>query len=400
MIPCQQDYMKVALIIERAEIELGGAERSLFELSAALKSAGCEVEILAAKGNTRVKNVRLLCSDLPGKRTPLADFEKALKKYISNNSFDIIHSFLPFDFVDVYQPRGGAYPETTARNASSYTNRFIRHYKNTTSLLNSNRAELARAEARICANPAGPVVAALSDYVVRQLKDHYALYDDRIALIRNGVLTERAADTKETDKLRADVLKRLELTEAHQPVFLLFAAHNFRLKGLGVLIRAMQMAAGASDRTAYLLVVGAGNPKKYKRLAAKLNVDHKILFLGPVRKLETILSVCDVAVLPTFYDPSSRFILEALTADKPVITTRFNGATDLFTNNRHGKIIDIPENIPALAEAISHFTDTENINKAAAAIIKDNLREQISISRVAKELIALYHCIIKQRTGE
>ncbi len=64
------------------------------------------------------------------------------------------------------------------------------------------------------------------------------------------------------------------------------------------------------------------------------------------------------------------------------------------------KIIDIPENIPALAEAISHFTDTENINKAAAAIIKDNLREQISISRVARELIALYHCIIKQRTGE
>ena len=400
MIPCQPDYMKVALIIERAEIELGGAERSLFELSAALKSAGCQVEVLAAKGNTRVKNVRLLCSDLPGKRTPLPDFEKALKKYISNHSFDIIHSFLPFDFADVYQPRGGAYPEAAARNASSYTNRFIRHYKSTTSFLNSHRAELARAEARICANPAGPVVVALSDYVVRQFKDHYALYDDRIALIRNGVLTERTADTTETDKLRADVLKQLELTEAHQPVFLLFAAHNFRLKGLAVLIRAMQMAAGATDRTAYLLVVGAGNPKKYKRLAAKLNVEQKILFVGPVRKLETILSVCDVAVLPTFYDPSSRFILEALAADKPVITTRFNGATDLFTNNRHGKIIDIPENIPALAEAISHFTDTENINKAAAAIIKDNLREQISISRVARELVALYHCIIKQRTGE
>ena len=307
---------------------------------------------------------------------------------------------MPFDLADVYQPRGGAYPEAAARNASSYTNRFIRHYKSTTSFLNSHRAELARAEARICANPAGPVVVALSDYVVRQFKDHYALYDDRIALIRNGVLTERTADTTETDKLRADVLKQLELTEAHQPVFLLFAAHNFRLKGLAVLIRAMQMAAGATDRTAYLLVVGAGNPKKYKRLAAKLNVEQKILFVGPVRKLETILSVCDVAVLPTFYDPSSRFILEALAADKPVITTRFNGATDLFTNNRHGKIIDIPENIPALAEAISHFTDTENINKAAAAIIKDNLREQISISRVARELIALYHCIIKQRTGE
>jgi len=86
--------------------------------------------------------------------------------------------------------------------------------------------------------------------------------------------------------------------------------------------------------------------------------------------------------------------------DKPVITTRFNGAIDLFTNHRHGRIIDLPENIPALAEAISHFTDTDNINKAAAAIIKDNLKEQISISRVARQLITLYHAIIEHRTGK
>jgi len=390
--------MKVALVIERADIELGGAERSLFELSTALKSAGCEVEILAAKGSTKAKNVRFLCSNLPGKRTPLPAFVKALRRYISENSFDIVHSFLPVDFCDVYQSRGGAYPEAAARNAASYPNRFVRYCKNATTFLNFQRAELARSEARICADPAGPAVAALSDYVARQFKDHYNLYNDRIALIRNGVLTDRTADPRDADKLRADILNRLSLKEADQPVLLLFAAHNFRLKGLGPLIKAMQMTASSSDRTAYLVVAGAGKPEKYKRLAAKLNVDKKILFLGPLRKIETALVVCDVAVLPTFYDPSSRFILEALAADKPVITTRFNGATDLFTNHRHGRIVDIPQNIPALAEAISHFTDTDNINKAAAAIIKDNLREQISIRRVARELIALYHAIIENRT--
>ncbi len=390
--------MKVALIIERADVELGGAERSLFELSAALKSAGCEVEILAAKGSTKVKNVRLLCSDLPGKRTSLSIFEKALKQYVSQNSFDIIHSFLPLEFCDVYQPRGGAYPEAALRNADSYPIRFVQYCKSAAVFLNFRRAELARAEARICSEPSGPVVAALSDYVVRQFKNYYGLYDDRISLIRNGVLTERTVDPRYTNKMRADILNRLSLKEADRPVLLLFAAHNFRLKGLAPLIRAMQMTAGSSGRTAYLVVVGAGKPGKYKRLAKKLNVDQKILFLGPLRKIETALAVCDVAVLPTFYDPSSRFILEALAADKPVITTKFNGATDLFTNNRHGRIIDIPRNIPALAEAISYFTDTGNINKAAAAIIKDNLKEQISIGRVAKELITLYHNVIECRT--
>lgn len=392
--------MKVALVIERADIELGGAERSLFELSAALKSAGCRVEILAAKGNTNAKSVRLLCADRPGKRTPLPVFEKALKKYLLQNSFDIIHSFIPLDFCDIYQPRGGAYPEAAARNTASYSNPFIRYYKNATASLNFRRAELARAEKRICADPKGPIIAALSDYVVRQFKNHYRLYDDRIVLIHNGVLTDRAADSSDTDKLRNDILTRLSLSEDDQPVLFLFVAHNFRLKGLGPLIKAMQMAASSSDRTAYLVITGAGKPEKYKRLAEKLNVDKKILFLRPLRKIETAITVCDVAVLPTFYDPSSRFVLEALAADKPVITTRFNGATDLFTNNRHGRIVDIPENIPALSEAISYFTDTNNINKAASAITKDNLREQISITRVARQLIALYHAIIEHRAGK
>lgn len=392
--------MKVALIIERADIELGGAERSLFELSSALKSAGCEVEILAAKGNTKVKNARLLCPDLPGKRTSLSVFENKLKKHISENSFDIIHSFLPFDFCDVYQPRGGAYPEAAFRNAASYNNRFVQYCKSAAVFLNFRRAELARAEARICSVQHGPVVAALSDYVVRQFKNYYGLYDDRISLVRNGVLADRTVDPRYTNKMRADILNRLSLKEAHRPVLLLFAAHNFRLKGLAPLIKAVQMAAGSSDRMAYLVVVGAGKPGKYKRLAKKLNVDKKILFLGALRKIETALAVCDVAVLPTFYDPSSRFILEALAADKPVITTKFNGATDLFTNNRHGRIIDIPQNIPALAEAVSYFTDTENINKVAAAIIKDDIKKQVSINRVAKELIALYHKIIENRAGK
>ena len=40
---------KIAIIIERATVELGGAERSVFELAEALRDVGLEVDILAAK---------------------------------------------------------------------------------------------------------------------------------------------------------------------------------------------------------------------------------------------------------------------------------------------------------------------------------------------------------------
>jgi glycosyltransferase involved in cell wall biosynthesis len=104
-----------------------------------------------------------------------------------------------------------------------------------------------------------------------------------------------------------------------------------------------------------------------------------------------------VAVLPTFYDPCSRYILEALAACKPVITTKFNGASDFFVHNRHGKVLDTPEDINALAEAIRYFTDTKNIEKASQAIIEDNLKENISIDRAARQLLDVYESILQRK---
>ena len=123
----------------------------------------------------------------------------------------------------------------------------------------------------------------------------------------------------------------------------------------------------------------------------------RIIFLGPIRRIQNALSIIDVAVLPTFYDPCSRYILEALAAAKPVITTRFNGASEQFINNRHGKVIDMPEDVSALAEAIGYFTDTNNLQKVSEAIVADNLKEKISIDRAAKQLISVYESILQKK---
>jgi UDP-glucose:(heptosyl)LPS alpha-1,3-glucosyltransferase len=256
-----------------------------------------------------------------------------------------------------------------------------------------------RAERRLCKDSNGPVIVAISKYVAEQFKKHYDAADDRIVVIPNGIKINRRIDTGQADKLRSRILAQLGLKEADNPIFFLFVANNFRLKGLACLIKAMQLVSrnNNTERKAYLIVAGNGRVRKYCRLAKKLNVHRRIVFLGAIRHIQNALSIIDVAILPTFYDPSSRYILEAIAANKPVITTKFNGATDLFVNERHGKVIDCAENIPALAQAISYFTDTNNIQKASQAIVADNLKEKISISRVAEQLIPVYESILQKR---
>ena len=382
---------KIAIIIERANIVLGGAERSVFELATAVSALGLEVDILAAKGQTNAKNIHILCQGQSNRRTCHFTFAKALKKHLAENHYDVVHSVLPFDFADVYQPRGGSFAESVLRNAASYQNKLLESYKRITAIANFRRTMLLRAERKLCKNPDGPLIAALSEYVAEQFRQHYNLNNKRVVVVHNGVRIHKRIDTTEADRLRTQILTQLNLKEADNPVFFLFVANNFRLKGLACLIKAMQLAASNhTERPGYLIVAGRGRSRKYRHLAKKLNIHRKIIFMGAIRHIQNALSIIDVAVLPTFYDPSSRYILEALAAGKPVITTRFNGASEQFVNNRHGKVIDTPENITALAEAVTYFTNTDNIQKASQAIIADNLIEKISINRAAKQLISVY----------
>ncbi|MGA2092819.1 MAG: glycosyltransferase family 4 protein [Sedimentisphaerales bacterium] len=390
---------KVAIIIERLDTTLGGAERSVSELADALEAAGCETHILAAKGQPKSAKVHILCGDVIGKRTDLPVFAGALKKHINENSYDIIHSILPFDFADVYQPRGGTYAEAIKRNAASYGNKCIEVWKRATGFMNLRRNTLLKAEKTLCELKDGPAIIAISNYVAEQFKKHYGTEDSRIAVIPNGVDTKALAEAN-GEQTRKQIITQLNIRGNTKPVLFLFAANNFRLKGLTCLLKAFSQVSNLKSQIskgAYLIIVGSDNAVPYRRLATNLNIADNILFLGSVGNIGNLLAAADVAVLPTFYDPSSRFILEALALGKPVITTRFNGASEQFTDNRHGKVIDRPDNIAELAGALTHFTDSANIQKASQAILQDNIRQRVSISRVAGQLKEFYDGLTKRR---
>ena len=393
---------KIIIIIERADVNLGGAERSVFEMADAISTTGIEVDILAAHGCRDTKNIHILYDDNHSKRTNYFTFAKAIKRYLSENRYSLVHSVLPLHFADIYQPRGGTYAETILRNAESFQNKSIVFYKKLTAFMNFRRSLLLHAERKLCkATKKGPTIIAISKYVAEQFKRHYSVSDDRIVIVPNGIKIHSETDLSKADNLRTKILTQLEITESDNPVFFLFIANNFRLKGLDVLIKVMRLiTVHKTTRPGFLIIVGKGDTKKYQRLAnenVSSGVNKRIIFLGPVSNIQSVISMGDVAVLPTYYDPSSRVILEALAANKPVITTRFNGATDLFVDNRHGKVIDSPEDVSALAEAMRYFTNTGNIQKASDAITADNLKSKISINRVAEQLISVYESILEKK---
>ncbi len=387
--------LNVAIIIERAQIGLGGAERSVSELTAELHQQGVSATILAAKGDTG-NNTQILCSNMGGKRVSLNVFEQAIRQHLKSHHYDIIHSTLPLMIADIYQPRGGSYKEAMLQNIASYP--FIpgRCFKRWTHFLNTRRTAYIKAEENLCKNSEA-TVAALSGYVRQQFKKHYQLPDSRVAVIPNGINPGMQSDKEQIDAIEATIGQSLSIPKGKKPTLFLFAANNPRLKGLRSLLYALKRTSEQETIYPVLVVAGTKGLEGYGNLTRQFGLQDQIVSLGPLNGIANALSVCDIAILPTYYDPCSRFILEALAMSKPVITTRFNGASERYEHLKHGYIIDDPNDWQSLAKGITHFCDRQEIELASKAIVEDNLRDEVSIARHAEKLVGLYDTILKKR---
>ena len=126
-------------------------------------------------------------------------------------------------------------------------------------------------------------------------------------------------------------------------------------------------------------------------------IEKDVYFTGYTNVIQNYLAICDVAVLPSYYDPCSRFILEGLAIAKPVITTRYNGAAEFYQNHRHGIILDEPNNIEPFVNGLDTVSQPKNRQRMAEAILKDNLKQAVSIEAHCNALMGLYRSLYNRK---
>jgi len=141
------------------------------------------------------------------------------------------------------------------------------------------------------------------------------------------------------DRLKLRQESRKEWGIANDEVVGLFVAMNYRLKGLEPLLRAVGLLPRASPFR--LMVVGHPRFGAYARLAGRLGSLIECCSWVRERDVHCCYYASDFLVHPTFYDPCSLVVLEALTCGLPVITTRFNGASEFLHPPRKGSCLMI-----------------------------------------------------------
>ena len=341
-------------------------------------------------------------------------------RYCREERFDIVHAVTPCFSCNVYQPRGGTYVEAVRRStgrARTWLGRFLKRFGRR---FNRRQRFLLLVERAMLSDPNPPFVAAVSDYVADQVRQAFPAHPaERLRVVFNGVEIDPLHD--EESRTRRLAVRR-ELGIDHATPLVLFVAHNFKLKGLGELLHATAIrsqsesepeaqarahfqsepeaqawAHHSRDGTPHaawtLAVVGRGNPAPFRRLARKLGILDPVRFLGPRGDLAALYAAADVLAHPTWYDPCSRVVLEALCCGLPVVTTRFNGAAEVMEAGRHGVVLDSPRDVEALAAAIDECLKPSV--RAACTADAPRMRERLSMARHARELADVYKQILR-----
>ncbi len=386
--------MKVAIVQEHVDTTRGGAETSTVEMARCLAALGVDVSLLysnVADAAPFVRdNVTYLAIPTGKGAKPLRTYRylQGANRLCRAEHFDVVHAVTPCLCANIYQPRGGTYPETIRRTLARYAppGRWLRSLARR---LNIRQRFLLRIERRLLTRRRTVHVAAVSDYVRRQVVNGYKVPTERCRVVYNGVDFSPLSEP-DASRERRNLRTALGLTD-EQPL-LLFVAHNYQLKGLRELLIALMKPASAGHT---LVIAGRDNPRPYRALVERTSRHTSIHFVGTKTPVRSWYAAADVLVHPTWYDPCSRVVLEALCAGLPVVTTELNGAAEVMDAARHGAIIPTPNDPDALITGI---------NEALGPTIRANCQadapafcDKLSMARHARELHEFYqHALVSQ----
>ncbi|MBB6430935.1 glycosyltransferase family 4 protein [Algisphaera agarilytica] len=380
------EALRLAVVIESFNPAAGGNERSTQQIMQELVKRGHSVTLITGCCSTDNEPEGVETVALSQKKSSsvirLMRFSRWAKRQLREGRFDASLSVTMAVPASVVQPRGGTIRETLARNVAMRGGGFRRTKKKIELALDPKQRLLLALEKKTLADHSVYRIAALSRYVVEQLETHFAFPESRTVVIPNAaVMPDLDADQRAES--RRSIRHSFKVPD--DAVLYLFAAQNPNLKGYPTLLGALKRLRDQGLNVVALLAGGFDYPEN--QAAEAQGVRDAVRIVGPTREMPKLFAAADVTVLPSWYDPSSKVVLESLMMETPAISTTYNGASDHLAPDGsppRGCVIDDPGDPDKLADAMARLADSDFRTACSAAC--EGLADQLSMAQHVDQL--------------
>lgn len=386
--------MHLALNFPRIDPARGGAETYIIDLCNSLVRAGHRVDLYAEswKGGSLPPEVRCIAVPVSGRtrRARIWSFARNSEAAIDPAKYDCTVGFINTYAHDVIIPQGGVHGGSMRANSLRFKDPVTRGLYLLGKLLGPKHHVYRAIEKRQYSPQRRARVIAVSDMVRRHIQTFHHVDRSLIHVVPNAIDARRVR-VSQPGAVRCAFRNRLGLEPSDLAG--LFVGHNFALKGLKPLLRALGARNRPGARPIHLLVCGGGAAGRYQRLARRLGIGQSVHFLGFHDDIRECFASSDFFVMPSYYDPCSLVVLEALACGLPVITTVQNGASELYGDGRHGYILTSPDAQGELVAALEHMTDDplrKTLSSQAAALGAEHTfdRHVAALVRVFQDVAA------------
>lgn len=190
-------------------------------------------------------------------------------------------------------------------------------------------------------------IIAVSNFTKERVIRKYGIDAAKIQVVPNGTSLYQQPINRE----RAAASSTNEPFPQDKPILLFVGRVDDPRKGLDLLLNALKLVI--MDIPATLVIAGAGDQTKPRRLVESLGLSDNTFFMGCVdeQKLIELYMLCDVFVCPSTLEGFGLTVIEAMSFNKPVIATAVGALPELINDGVNGLLVK-PNDPCALARAI------------------------------------------------
>ncbi len=363
--------LKILYLI--TELEFGGAENLLLELSRYISREYFDVSIGYLKGKGTLKEdfkkigIRVVYFNMRSRLDVFCIFR--LAGFIRKEKFDIVHTHL-ID-ADIFGYFGAKIAGVSRIVSTKHSTDDFRKRKTISVFLDAFVAN------RICKN------IAVSNAVREFLIKHQKIAQEKIKVVYHGINVPRFSWEINKDKSKVDldlnseeyivgVIGRFEKEKGH--IFLIEAINKIMLE----------------IKNIHFVFLGEGSLKEsMQEKINSLNLNNKATFLSARKNVESVLNALDILVMPSLWEGLGMASLEAMAAGVPVLASDVEGIREVVKNNETGILVP-PADSGELANQVLALLKDEPLRSRLSKNGRDFVEKNFNINKFVNEMELLY----------
>lgn len=299
-------------------------------------------------------------------------FSDAVVRHLDNEPADLVVGFNKMAGLDIYFASDDCFAEKCSVRSVLYRS-------------TSRARTYLQLESEVFSPASKTHIFLISPKQKESFKRFYGIVNGRMTLLPLGA-DKKFFDVEESTLNRQTIRKQLGISESDW--MLLQVGSSFKTKGVDRVIRAIvALPENLRQRTVYV-VVGSGREKAFKRLAQKLGVSQRILFVGIRQDVERFMQAADLLVHPARTEAAGMTLVESMAVALPVLCSGTCGYAPVVEDCQAGLVLSEPFEQSKFNAALAQMLDTDRLRTfAQQAKVRGNIEKLSGMAEKAAEII-------------